>query len=162
MKKLSLTSTKASNWVDRGEPSTPVLKRTLAFFYDRHDSADAEWLAEAALTLVGMVEADASEIQIAGYLKHVAHTQKLEFPPRARMASTAVWHIAKAALVRDAAERVLNSELPLHRDRTPPPLSAWLAERLLTPDELSRLGEEQATARDVDAVEALYRTDPPA
>jgi hypothetical protein len=138
---LSLTSIKAGNWVDRGEPCTPVVQRTLAFFYDRHHAADAQWLAEAALTLVGMVDADASEIQIAGYLKHVAQERGLEFPPRARMASAAVWHIAKAALVRDAAERVLNSELMHHRDRVPPPLSEWLAQRLLTPDELARLGD---------------------
>ena len=139
-----MTSTKASNWVDRGEPTTPVVQRSLAFFFDRHDAADTVWLSEAAQTLVGMVEADASEIQMAGYLKYVARAQGIPFPTHARLTSVAVWHIAKAALVRDAAERLLNSELVHQRDRVRPPLSAWLAERLLTPDELARLGAEHA------------------
>ncbi len=48
---LSLTSKRAGNWVDRGEPSVPEVQRTLAFFYDRHEVADASWLGEAARTL---------------------------------------------------------------------------------------------------------------
>jgi hypothetical protein len=145
--KLSMTSTKASNWVDRGEHPVPKIQRTLMFFYDRHDAADAAWLREAAQTLVGMVEADSSEVLVAGYLKYVASAQAIEFPSRARLASAAVWHIAKAALVRDAAERLLNSDLVHQRDRVPQPLSAWLAERLLTPDELERLGAAQDAER---------------
>ena len=89
-----------------------------------------------------MVEADASEVLIAGYLKYVAREQGIEFPARARLASAAVWHIAKAALVRDAAVRLLNSDLVAQRDVVPPPLSAWLAERLLTPEELTQLSNE--------------------
>jgi hypothetical protein len=50
--KISMTSTKASNWVDRGEPSAPLIQRTLAYFYNRHAAADAVWLGEAARTLV--------------------------------------------------------------------------------------------------------------
>lgn len=145
--KISMTSTKASNWVDRGERSVPQVQRTLTFFFDRHDVADEAWLCEAAQTLVGMVEADASEVLVAGYLKHVAREQSIEFPPRARLASVAVWHIAKAALVRDAAVRLLNSELVHQPDRAPPRLSTWLAQRLLTPDELARLGESQHAER---------------
>ena len=144
--KLSMTSKHASNWVDRGERSAPEVQRTLAFFYDRHDVTDAAWLGEAAQTLVGMVEADASEVLIAGYLKHVAREQGIEFPARARLASAAVWHIAKAALVRDAAVRLLNSDLVAQRDVVPPQLSAWLAERLLTPEELTQLSNERGAA----------------
>ena len=137
-----MTSKQASNWVDRGEPAVPEVQRTLKFFFDRHDEADAPRLRDAAQTLVGMVEADASEVQIAGYLKHVAHELGIEFPSRARLASVAVWHTAKAALVRDAAVRLLNSDLVQQPDRAPPPLSVWLAERLLAPDELAQFGRE--------------------
>lgn len=139
----SMTSKTSGNWVDRGEQPVPEIQRTLTFFFDRHGVADAVWLREAAQTLVGMVDADASEILVAGYLKHVARTQGIEFPPHARLASVAVWHIAKAALVRDAAVRLLNSKLVHEPDRVPPPLSVWLAERLLTPDELAQLREAQ-------------------
>ena len=104
---------------------------------------DEAWLSDAARTIVGMVEADASDVLIAGYLKHLAREHGIEFPARAHLASVAVWHIAKAALVRDAAVRLLNSDLINQRDRVPPPLSAWLAERLLTPQELAQLGDEQ-------------------
>lgn len=143
---LSMTNTKASNWVDRGEPAEPVVRRTLAFFLDRHDALDAEWMRETARTVIGMVEADATDVHVLGYLKHVAREQGVEFPPRARMATTALWHIAKAALVRDAAERLLNSDLVAERGRVVPPLSEWLAARLLTPEELARFGEEQGAA----------------
>ena len=141
--KLSMTSKHASNWVDRGGRPAPEVQRTLAFFFDRHDVTDEAWLSDAAQTIVGMVEADASDVLIAGYLKHLACEQGIVFPARARLASVAVWHIAKAALVRDAAVRLLNSDLINQRDRVPPPLSAWLAERLLTPQELAQLGDEQ-------------------
>ena len=138
-----MTSKHASNWVDRGGRPAPEVQRTLAFFFDRHGVIDAVWLKDASLTIVGMVEADASDVLIAGYLKHLAREQGIEFPARARLTSVAVWHIAKAALVRDAAVRLLNSDLVNQRDLVLPPLSAWLAERLLTPQELAQLGAEQ-------------------
>lgn len=141
--KISLTSSRAGNWVDRGEQATPHIARTLAFFFDYHAASDESWLTHAAQTLVGMVAADASEVLVAGYLKHLAQERGVPFPARARLASSAVWHIAKAALVRDAAVRLLNSELPGEGDAVRPPLSAWLAERLLTPDELAAHAAEQ-------------------
>ena len=137
-----MTSSKAGNWVDRGGPPAPEVQKTVAFFFNRHEVSDEGWLRDAAQTIVGMVEADASDILIAGYLKHVAREQGIEFPPRARMASVAVWHIAKAAIVRDAAVRLLNSDLMEQRAVVPPPLATWLAERLLTPDELTQLADE--------------------
>lgn len=135
--RLSLTSSKASNWVDRGEPPIPVMERVLQFFFDRHDAADQAWLRPTAQDIVGMVAADATDIQIAGYLKSVARAQGIEFPPKARMTSIALWHIAKAALVRDAATELLNSDLASRPD-VPPKLSQWLASRLLSPAELAR------------------------
>jgi hypothetical protein len=142
-----MTLTRASNWVDRGEAPAPVVQRTLMFFFDRHTAADAEWLNEAAQTLIGMVDADASEVLVAGYLKHVARTQGIEFPAHARMASAAVWHIAKAALVRDAAARLLKRAAVAPRETVTPPLSVWLAERLLTPEELAQLGDATTVDR---------------
>ena len=100
------------HWVDRGAPAVPEIARTLRFFYDRHDPDDAPRLQDAAQMLFGMVAADASEVQIAGYLKHLAREFAIPFPPHARLASVAVWHTAKAALVRDAAARRTTSEGP--------------------------------------------------
>lgn len=144
--RISLTSSKASNWVDRGKPALPVMERVLTFFFQCHDPADQPWLKATAESVHGMVAADASDIQIAGYLKSVAREQGIEFPPKARLTSIALWHIAKAALVRDTATQLLNSELVTHPTATPP-LSDWLAARLLTPAELARF---EADGRELD------------
>jgi beta-phosphoglucomutase-like phosphatase (HAD superfamily) len=53
----------------------------------------------------------------------------------------ALWHIAKAALVRDFAERVLRGEVPVN-EPTPDSFSHWVASRLLSPDELARYEAE--------------------
>ena len=137
-----MTSKQASNWVDRGAPAVPEIARTLRFFYDRHDPDDAPRLQDAAQMLFGMVAADASEVQIAGYLKHLAREFAVPFPPHARLASVAVWHTAKAALVRDAAARRMTSEGPRPSPAPLPPLSVWLAERLLSPDEVAQVQAE--------------------
>jgi len=132
----SLTSSKASNWVDRGASPLPVMRRMLEFFFERHGPEDQAWLARAAEDVFGMVAADATDIQIAGYLKSVARSQAIEFPPKARLHSIALWHIAKAALVRDAATLLLNSDLAAHVAEAPS-LDEWLASRLLSPVELA-------------------------
>ncbi len=111
------------------------MQRVLEFFYDRHEEPDAAWLRRTAEDVLRLVAADATDIQIAGYLKSVARAQAIEFPPKARLTSIALWHIAKAALVRDAATALLNSDLAAG-EGTPPPPSEWLASRLLTPAEL--------------------------
>ena len=64
-------------------------------------------------------------------------------PLGARPAAVRLWHIAKAALVRDFAERVLRGEIPANTP-TPDRLGHWLAERLLTPEELARFEAEAA------------------
>ncbi len=132
----SLTSKKAGNWVDRGASPLPLMQRTLEFYFARHAAEDQVWLARAAEDVFGMVAADATDVQIAGYLKSVARTQGLEFPPQARLHSILLWHIAKAALVRDTATLLLNSDLAAHVSDAPP-LGEWLASRLLTPVELA-------------------------
>ena len=130
-----LTAAKAGNWVDRGEPAEPTLRRILAFYFDRHDAADEQWLAEHAAAIRGLVEADATEVHVASYLYRVLRDAGLPAPPRGRVTAIALWHVAKAALVRDFAERVLAGEIPRPAP-TPEPLSRWLAARLLTPAEL--------------------------
>ena len=72
--------------------------------------------------------------------------REIDWPKReplgARAAAIALWHIAKAALVRDFAERVLQGEVPVNAP-TPDTLSHWLASRLLTREELERFETEE-------------------
>lgn len=139
----TIISKKASNWVDRGEPANPTLRRVLAHFFERLDPADVPWLEEHVLIVLGMVAADATEIHIAGYLRSVV--REVGFPKReplgARTVAVALWHIAKAALVRDFAERVLRGEVPVNAP-TPDSFSHWIASRLLTASELDRFKRE--------------------
>lgn len=91
-----------------------------------------------------MVAADATEVDIAGYLRAVAResgSPKRE-PLGARPAAIGLWHIAKAALVRDFAERVLQGEVPVNTP-TPDTFSHWLASRLLMREELARFEAEE-------------------
>jgi hypothetical protein len=140
----TIISKKASNWVDRGEPAVPVLRRVLAFYFNRHELADHPWLDEHANIILGIVAADATEVHVAGYLRSIDRDEGIPTrePHRARGEAVGLWHIAKAALVRDFAERVLQGDVPVNAP-TPDSLSHWLAGRLLTAEELSRF-EEQA------------------
>jgi hypothetical protein len=125
--------------VDRGEPPNPTLRRILAHFFERRDPADEAWLEEHAVIILGMVAADATEIHIAGYLRSVVRETghpKRE-PLDARSAAISLWHTAKVALVRDAAERVLN-ETPSATRSDEDSLSHWVASRLLSADELEK------------------------
>jgi hypothetical protein len=127
----------ASNWVDRGESAQYTLRRVLSFFFERHDAADEPWLDEHGTIIYGMVAADATEIQIAGYLRAIVREtgSPTRHPLGARPAAISLWHISKAALVRDFAERVLRGEIPVN-EPTPEKLAKWLSERLLTPEEI--------------------------
>lgn len=64
----TIISKKASNWVDRGEPPNPALRRVLGYFSERFEPSDEPWLEEHAVAIIGMVEADATEVHVAGYL----------------------------------------------------------------------------------------------
>jgi hypothetical protein len=147
----TIISRKASNWVDRGEPPGPTLRRFLAFLFDRDTDADAEWLEQQAQTVLGMVAADATEVHVAGYLRSVA--RELGYPerqpPGVRMTANALWHAGKAALVRDFAERVLNGEVPPN-EPTRQPLGLWLAGKLLSPAELAAFEAEARANHDAD------------
>ncbi|HEX6537323.1 MAG TPA: hypothetical protein VF041_22265 [Gemmatimonadaceae bacterium] len=147
--KPTIISKNASNWVDRGEPPGPTLRRVLAVFFERHGPADHAWLDEQATIIFGMVAADATEVHVAGYLQSVIRETGMPARPPlgARTAAVALWHIAKAALVRDFAERVLRGEVPVNAP-TPDSLSHWIASRLLTPEELARFEAEAADTDD--------------
>ena len=136
--------------MDRGEPPYPTLRRVLAYFFERHAPEDLPWLDGHAKTVLGMVAADATEVHIAGYLRSVVREAgaPAREPLGARSAAVALWHIAKAALVRDFAERVLRGEVPVNAP-TPDTFSHWVASRLLTPEELARF-EAEAKVRDAE------------
>ena len=139
----TIISKKAGNWVDRGEPPNPTLRRVLAHFFERDIDSDREWLDEIANTIVGMVAADATEIHIAAYLRDIVRQEgsPTREPLGARPAAIALWHIAKAALVRDFAERVLRGEVPVNEPDSDT-FSHWVASRLLTPEELAQFEME--------------------
>jgi hypothetical protein len=140
---------KAANWVDRGESPIPTLRRVLARFFGRFDESDEGWLDAHAGTIVGMVAADATEVHVAAYLQSVVSEagDPTREPVNARGAAVALWHIAKAALVRDFAERVLRGEVPVNQP-TPDTFSHWVASKLLSPDELARFEEQLAAPPD--------------
>ncbi|HEY4303713.1 MAG TPA: hypothetical protein VGM82_04565 [Gemmatimonadaceae bacterium] len=140
--KPTIISKTASNWVDRGESAIPTLSRVLAHFFNRRLDDNRLWLEEHANTVLGMVAADATEVHITGYLNSVARESAPDEHRNARGAAIALWHIGKAALVRDFAERVLQGEVPLNVP-TEETLSAWLAQRLLTPAEPEQMSHEE-------------------
>ena len=149
-----LSSSKASNWVDRGEPADARVAQVVAHFLDVPDAAKAEapWLADAARELVGMVIAGATEVEVAGYLRRLATERGravMDAPP-ARVFAVGIWHTVKAAEVRDRAERVIRA-LAAGRDAEVPPLAEWLAERMLTPEELRQHRAQQQNADGDDA-----------
>ncbi|MEO8335625.1 MAG: hypothetical protein ABI664_11670 [bacterium] len=145
----TIVNKKASNWVDRGEPANPTLRRVLRRYFDRGDPAFEPWLEEHANIILGMVAADATEVHVAGYLKSLARQEGIVMedlsPPRPTAIS--LWHVAKAALVRDFAERVLRGEIPVNQP-TPDSFSHWVASRLLTPEELAEFEEGSASKSD--------------
>ena len=147
----TIISRKASNWVDRGEPPGPTLRRYLGALFQRDLNSDARWLGEHAETILGMVAADATEVHVAGYLRTIA--RDLGFPDGepvgVRMCANALWHVAKAALVRDFAERVLRGEVPPNA-ATEAPLGRWLASKLLSPDELAAFEARARANKDAD------------
>jgi hypothetical protein len=143
--KATIISRNAGNWVDRGDSAIPTLSRVLAHLFDLPFDADPQPLERHANTLLGMVAADATEIHIVGYLKSIRSEHDAAYDSRrTRAAAIALWHIAKAALVRDFAERVLQGDVPVNAP-TQQPLSSWLKERLLTPEELEGLADDDTS-----------------
>ncbi len=130
----------ASNWVDRGASPEAKLGHVLAHYLGHPDLASAPppWFDQAVLDVIGMVAADASEVELAAFVRTLARSHGRTDPDElrgARLVAVALWHVAKAAEVRDRARRVL-AELAPHDP--PPRLSDWLAERLLGASELAQ------------------------
>ena len=131
-----MISGQASNWVDRGEPAEPKIAKALRHFLGFDAPLEDATLLEYAGIIVGMAAADASEVQVAAYLGHLEDGAGLQRSTgrHRRLVAVAVWHVAKAALTRDRALRLLAGEEP---DATAEHarLSDWLAERILRGEE---------------------------
>jgi hypothetical protein len=134
-----MINTKASNWVDRGEPPEPTLTRVLSSYLELELLTNEARLREYAGAVRGMAEADATEVNIAGYLRTLESTHlAAEHPARHRRAvAIALWHIAKAAEIRERAIRLV-AEHATNPRAAQVPLSTWLAERLLRGDPRAR------------------------
>jgi hypothetical protein len=127
---------KASNWVDRGEPSEPKIAKTLRHFLGFDVPVDDAQLQEYTHTVVSMVAADASEVQVASYLGYLEdqHGRPRSSARHRRLEAIAIWHIAKAALTRDRAMRLLNGEVS-DANAENQRLSEWLRKRILQMEE---------------------------
>lgn len=96
---------KASNWVDRGDALEQTLGRVLG--HALGFEADDPRLQEHLLAIRGLVEADATEVHVTRYVRPL-FPLFLEHEADAVLSRTlgiALWHIAKAGLVRDRAAR---------------------------------------------------------
>ena len=87
----------AGNWVDRNESLEGKLSRLIS----RHiDPSSSEEALSIATQLRGLVEADASEVQVADFLKSLLDPNAPRVPDL-RLLAVALWHVAKCGLVRD-------------------------------------------------------------
>jgi hypothetical protein len=103
-----LITPNASNWVFRGEPPEPTMCRVLSSYFHVDPKAAVPQLSEYAGVIRGMAEADATEVNIAGYLRSLEDRYLQDHPARHRRAvAIALWHIAKCGEVRDRALRLL-------------------------------------------------------
>jgi len=105
-----LTDPKASNWVDRGESPDETLTRVLAYYLNAGASTRDDKLPAHVNAIRGMIEADSTDVHIAGYLKGVERECGIgDQDTRARRAAAiALWHIGKCAEVRDRARRLID------------------------------------------------------
>ena len=143
----TLISRKSNNWVDRGEAPDGTLRRVLAYHFGKHGVDDLVWLQERAMAVLAMVQADANEVELTSYLRSISRELGLPDgePAGTRGVAVSLWHIAKVALVRDLAERVLRGDVPANIP-TEGKLGDWLAAKLLTPDELAEHEAERRAA----------------
>lgn len=139
---------KAGNWVDRGEPLEPTLGRVLGHSLGL-EATDAR-LVGYLNTIRGLVEADATEVNVSKYLRDIRDELQLPEmdPAHRRTLAIALWHIVKAGLIRDRAERrasELMSQLPPQA-----PLGERLAQAILSAPvtEPTRLPAKKPTPAD--------------
>lgn len=100
----------ASNWVDRGDPLEDILARVLGHALNVVDT-DAR-LAEHVLTVRGLVEADATEVHVARFVRTLLplFAQPDADARLSRTLGIALWHIAKVGLVLRAPNSVATRE----------------------------------------------------
>lgn len=116
------------NWIDRGDTVEYTLSRVLGHAMELESDDPA--LVPHVAAVRGMVEADSTEVHVAGYLRSVSESlgQAEMDPVLRRMLAIALWHIVKVAEVRDAGVReiaALRAALP-----PKPPLSEQLRDAL--------------------------------
>lgn len=97
------------------------------------------WEGNVTRAEPSFAEGDERQISACGVSLEVATPHRAtpfdhessKLPLNARATTIALWHIAKAALVRDFSERVLRGESPVNQP-TPDSFSHWVASRLLS------------------------------
>ena len=149
-------SRRASNWVDRDEPLEHTLARVLG--HPLGMAPDDPRLTEHVLTIRGQVEADATEVHVAAYVRSLFPLFELADieGSASRILGIALWHIAKAGLVRDRARR----QLALADAQRPP--GPRLADQLATAIANAPVyppTRESATPRDPLDIAARLRRD---
>ena len=104
-----LIDERASNWVDRGQAPEPELTRVLASYLGQDPKLPDPKLRPHIEAIRGMVEADSTEVELAGYLKQVEQDLGVtqDEGRRRRSVAIALWHIAKCAEVRERARRLM-------------------------------------------------------
>lgn len=124
-----MMSRKGSNWVDRDDPLEDTLARVLGhpLFLDADDTR----LAPHVLTVRGLVEADATEVHVTRFIRTLfpLFDQPEPDPKLTRTLGIALWHIAKAGLVRDRARR--RAEELVRQLPPPPSLAKQLTDAIL-------------------------------
>jgi hypothetical protein len=83
------------------------MARILAYYFDLDLREDDTLLHEWATELLGMVAADATEVNLGGYLVALEDKLKIEGQTKRhrRAVCIALWHVAKCALVREEKGR---------------------------------------------------------
>ena len=77
-----LTDPKSSNRVDRGESPDDALTRVLAYYLDADAGTRSDTLPGHVAAIRGLIEADSTEVHVAGYLKGVE--RELGIPGKSR------------------------------------------------------------------------------
>lgn len=124
------------DWLERGGPPEPIIVRVLAYYLGVEYDTVGATLDDHARAIRGLVDAGATEVQLAGYLKCVETDSTLPPPTHGRRAAAvSLWHIVRAAWFRDQFN-ALRERWRIEHPEAQPPLAEWLAARILeAPDD---------------------------